>query len=263
MEEWRTIKDWPDYEVSNEGRVRKRSNGSLLAEWHGKVRLAKSRSCRSWRNVAKLIEEVFKNTYVAPVARDLSEPGEEWKRIEFANDYMVSSHKRVWSWKTLKFVGKLNGNGKMEVLFTIGGKQRTVGIDKLYAEAFGYNIPTIEGEQWRESVSPGIWVSSLGRLFSTWHLRLISSHKNPKGYLTIRGRDKHWKVHRLVAMAFIPNPDPGRLIEVDHINEDKNDNRAENLRWCTKEENLYFYQRNHPELRKAPISPFNLSGLTR
>ena len=261
MEEWRMVKDWPDYEVSNEGRVRKRSNGSLLTEWHGQVRLARNRSCRSFRKVSKLIEEAFKDAYVAPEVRDLSEPGEEFKRIEFANDYMISSHRRVWSWKSCKFVGKLNCNCKKEVLFTIGGKQRTMGIDKLYAEAFGYNIPTIEGEQWRESVSPGIWVSSLGRLFSAWNLRLMSSYKNnPKGYLTIRGRDKHWKVHRLVALAFIPNPDPGRLIEVDHINENKNDNRVENLRWCTKEENLYFYQRNHPELRKTPISPSNFSA---
>lgn len=42
-------------------------------------------------------------------------------------------------------------------------------------------------------------------------------------------------VHRLVAKAFIPNPDNKSC--VDHINGDPHDNRAVNLRWCTYTEN--------------------------
>lgn len=64
-----------------------------------------------------------------------------------------------------------------------------------------------------------------------------------KGYnvvcLSKNGNSKVVKVHQLVAKAFIPNPDNKSCI--DHINTDRTDNRVENLRWVTQEEN-----RNNP-----------------
>jgi len=42
-------------------------------------------------------------------------------------------------------------------------------------------------------------------------------------------------VHRLIAEAYLPNPDG--LPEVDHKNADRQDNRPINLRWCTRREN--------------------------
>lgn len=50
------------------------------------------------------------------------------------------------------------------------------------------------------------------------------------------------RVHRLVAQAFVLNPD--NLTDVDHINNIKTDNRASNLRWCTHTENMHYAWNN-------------------
>ena len=62
----------------------------------------------------------------------------------------------------------------------------------------------------------------------------LAQPKDKKGYV----RFKQKSVHRLVALNFVPGYFPGA--EVDHINAVRDDNRKENLRWVTPEQNKLY-----------------------
>ena len=83
-------------------------------------------------------------------------------------------------------------------------------------------------------------VSSEGRIWSIGRQKVLKPQTGRHGYKHVTLIAKNGKkvtelIHRLVALTFLPNED--NLPQVDHINEDKSDNRACNLRWVTAKEN--------------------------
>ena len=70
--------------------------------------------------------------------------------------------------------------------------------------------------------------------------KILKPQTNTNGYYKVslyqNGNKKQMLVHRLVALAFIPNPQG--LPQIDHINNIKTDNRIENIRWITSSDNL-------------------------
>lgn len=95
-------------------------------------------------------------------------------------------------------------------------------------------------------VYPDYFISNKGKLWSSHWGNFISPCLNEKGYekvkIKLNGKYLSTFIHRLVAIAFIPNPH--NLPQVNHINEIKTDNRVENLEWCTNEYNHNYGHRN-------------------
>lgn len=91
-------------------------------------------------------------------------------------------------------------------------------------------------------------VSIDGKVYSTnnygrakYHQE-ISQRKNKDGYMQVTvgrtGDRSQYRVHRMVAEAFIPNPD--NLPEVNHKDNDRTNNSVDNLEWCTHEYNIQY-----------------------
>lgn len=87
--------------------------------------------------------------------------------------------------------------------------------------------------------------------------RLLSPKISNKGYLHLtlmkEGKNYYKSVHRLVAEAFIPNPN--NLPYINHINENKIDDRVENLEWCTPKHNVEVYHES-----RIKIYQYDLKG---
>lgn len=112
---------------------------------------------------------------------------------------------------------------------------------------------TLSNEIWKDIPEfPLYQASNMGRVRKLEHyvdmpnggqtlkpMKIISFKLDKDGYkeyrLTLNGKRKHRRGHRLVALTFIPNPN--NLPVINHINGIRDDNRVINLEWCTPSHN--------------------------
>lgn len=133
------------------------------------------------------------------------------------------------------------------------GKTVYRAVKPLYRQAFGkeYAVDTIEdleGELWKPIDSRGkYYISNQGRVksYQLRQAKLLNPYSNQKGYLRVDIKTdsrRTYLVHQLVALAFIPNDNPIEKDTIDHIDLDKTNNRADNLRWLSRADNVRAYQ---------------------
>lgn len=118
-------------------------------------------------------------------------------------------------------------------------------------------------EIWRQIKEyPRYSVSNLGRVKNNNTDKVLKGYTDFKGYQRVcihcRGERirKDLKVHRLVAEAFVPNPD--NKPQVNHIDGNKQNNAASNLEFCTNQENqLHAYRVLDSTERRRKIGEAN------
>lgn len=254
------------YLISNLGNVKRRvlnkNDGSLTSE-EKKINIRKGGFTTyyngefGYENVSELLNQLFN------IGIKSKYKYEEWKVIKgFDGKYLISNLGRVKLLSYYKSSGERvrdrilkerNGN---VVLITSQGEHKTASIAQLLYEYFKIGkIDNLQGEIWKDiKTYEGIYqVSNMGRVkrlnCSTKTLngkiqnnltKLITHDIGKNGYhrvpLQKDKKTKKYLVSRLVAEAFIPNPNNYPC--VDHIDTNKDNNCASNLKWCTHKQNM-------------------------
>ena len=113
-------------------------------------------------------------------------------------------------------------------------------------------IPLENDEQWREinflpeDINGKYYISNYGRVISLCRNKPIVLKPFLCGelgakYCHVSLGQNDYKMHRLVAQAFIPNSDPERKTVVHHKDHNKLNNHVSNLEWVSQQENIAYY----------------------
>ena len=122
----------------------------------------------------------------------------------------------------------------------------------------------LEGEVWKpvRGFEHRYMISSYGRIYLLLYGRIGKPFMNGNGYLGFVLRDSgtviKTTIHRIVAENFIPNPDKYPVI--NHKDENKTNNRIDNLEWCTQKYNVNYNDACRTEQRRRRSSE-SLKGI--
>jgi hypothetical protein len=117
-------------------------------------------------------------------------------------------------------------------------------------------------EIWKEIPGSGgkYQISNYGNVYSLINNVQLKGVNNGNGYLRVKLNERLFYIHRLVAMAFIPNPKCYK--EINHKDENKLNNNADNLEWCSHKYNMKFGTRNKMAIdnTKKSVIQYTMSG---
>lgn len=119
----------------------------------------------------------------------------------------------------------------------------------------------IEWKEWDDTYE----VSNMGTVRRKSDSKLLKQYLQRSGYVTVFMHDCAYPLHRVVAHIFHPQKESNGRYFVDHINTNRSDNRASNLRWASPQDNsnnpttkfntaLKRVQKSNPTLDIKPLT---------
>lgn len=172
--------------------------------------------------------------------------GIEWRPIQdkiIDTGFIISCDGQVYNYKLEKHVSPNHDN---YIRMRYNGEQYFRQIKELMLNTFPELYPDNPNDVWKtieiEGEETAYEVNNNGKVRRINNHRELKPNKRYDGYAIYRLRHNHKTIaeyaHRLVATAFLPNPNGYEII--NHIDENKLNNNVKNLEWCDKKYNYYY-----------------------
>lgn len=297
-QEWRSIKDFDNYEASNLGQVRNKKTGRILKAVcnGGYLSVGLTQSCvKKTFKVHRLVALTFiDNPENKPQVNHLDKDGTNNKlsNLEWCTSAENAAHKfltlkqktnqnlRIWRcdidtgdklelynsiydaavWCVENHLSPSIHNARGNISYAVKGVYKSSCKFKWLLN----EQPTLEGEIWKNVVINGqivghYYISSLGRFKNSKGVIMENYKPHHSGYIYVRVNRNKYSMHYLVASAFIENPE--KKPAVNHIDGNKINNALVNLEFVTIQENN---QHNHNtgliKTFTRKIGQYNLEG---
>ena len=298
IEDWRSVKDYDNYEVSNLGQVRNKNTRRILKPSCKGGYLVVGLSFNGIGKTFSVHRIVAKAFIVNPDNKphinhiDKNRSNNNVTNLEWCSSAENSAHKcltlkqktnqnlKIWridivSGDKLELYNSIYDaavwcveNNYSPSVHTARGNISNV-IRCIYKSSCGFTWslneqPTLEGEIWKNINIGGMivdnyQVSSLGRFKNSKGVIMENYKPHHSGYIFVRVNKEKYLLHRLVAFTFIDNPCLKPV--VNHIDGNKTNNALDNLEWTTFQENN---QHNHNvgliKVFTRKIGQYNLEG---
>lgn len=184
-------------------------------------------------------------------AKSMTERTNEiWRPVQLDGvdmSYIISESGRVFNFRKRRYLRvEENHSSRKYYRLRSDKKQKTFQLDALLLSIFPEKYDTDHAQEWRRIVFGGeltdyeVSESGVVRRINNHHIIKPAVHKD--GYHVIRirhcGKTITEYAHRLVAAAFIPNPNEYEI--VNHKDENRQNNSVSNLEWCDRRYNMLY-----------------------